>query len=378
MKILLVGEYSRLHNSLKEGLTALGHEVLLISSGDFFKDYPSDIKLKRKFDSGLGKKLKTLLYKLTAVNITSVALKSQFNKHKKSLTGFDVVQLINESSFAATPKYEKEFIDFLHLNNEKLFLLSCGTDYISVSFGLSNKLEYSIFKGYLDNKVSKEDYFSSLKYVTPAYKELHNYVYSKIKGVVATDMDYHLPLHNHPKYLGLIPNPVNIDKIKTSKTLIPSQKINIFLGINRSNYHTKGIIYFEKALDIIQKKYTDKVEVVVVENLPYKEYITKFDKAHILLDQALAYDQGYNALEAMAKGKVVFTGASPQFEAFYNLKNQVAVHTRPDTQEIVDNLELLINKPEKITEISNNAINFIEKEHHYITIAQKYIDIYTS
>ncbi|MDT0556717.1 glycosyltransferase family protein [Patiriisocius hiemis] len=378
MKILLVGEYSRLHNSLKEGLTALGHEVLLISSGDFFKDYPSDIKLKRKFDSGIQKKLKTLLYKFTGVNITSLSLKNQFFKHTERLTGFDIVQLINESSFAATPKYEKEFIDFLHLNNKKLFLLSCGTDYVSVAFGLSNKLEYSIFKGYLDNTVSKETYFSSLKYLAPAYKELHNYVYSKIEGVIATDMDYHLPLENHPKYLGLIPNPVNIDKIKTPKTQEPTHKIKIFLGINRSNYHTKGIVYFEEALEIIQKKYADKVEVVVVENLPYKEYITKFDKAHILLDQALAYDQGYNALEAMAKGKVVFTGASPQFEAFHNLKNQVAIHTRPDTQEIVANLELLIKNPEKITEISKNAINFIEKEHHYITIAQKYIDIYTT
>ena len=39
-----------------------------------------------------------------------------------------------------------------------------------------------------------------------------------------------------------------------------------------------------------------------------------FDTAHILLDQVYAYDQGYNALEAMAKGKVVFTGAEKEWE----------------------------------------------------------------
>ena len=45
MKILLIGEYSRLHNSLKEGLEKNGHNVTLVGSGDGFKNYPVDIKL---------------------------------------------------------------------------------------------------------------------------------------------------------------------------------------------------------------------------------------------------------------------------------------------------------------------------------------------
>lgn len=44
MKILLIGEYSRLHNSLKEGLQHLGHDVTLISTGDGMKQFPSDRK----------------------------------------------------------------------------------------------------------------------------------------------------------------------------------------------------------------------------------------------------------------------------------------------------------------------------------------------
>lgn len=42
MKILLVGEYSRLHNSLKEGLEILHHEVTIIGTGDSFKQFPVD------------------------------------------------------------------------------------------------------------------------------------------------------------------------------------------------------------------------------------------------------------------------------------------------------------------------------------------------
>ena len=45
MKILLVGEYSRLHNSLKEGLTALGHEVTIVGTGDHFKKYDAIVRM---------------------------------------------------------------------------------------------------------------------------------------------------------------------------------------------------------------------------------------------------------------------------------------------------------------------------------------------
>src|SRR5690606_38133805 len=99
MKILLVGEYSRLHNSLKEGLLALGHEVLLVSTGDDFKNFPSDILLKRNYDSGIQKKLKVGLYKFFGIDITSISLKNQFFRNKEKFKDFDVVQLINESAF---------------------------------------------------------------------------------------------------------------------------------------------------------------------------------------------------------------------------------------------------------------------------------------
>ena len=45
MKILLLGEYSRLHNSLKEGLIALGHEVTIVGCGDKFKKFPVDYSI---------------------------------------------------------------------------------------------------------------------------------------------------------------------------------------------------------------------------------------------------------------------------------------------------------------------------------------------
>ena len=60
MKILLLGEYSNVHATLAKGLRALGHEVLVVSNGDFWKNYPRDIDLSRS-SSRLG----ALAYLLT-------------------------------------------------------------------------------------------------------------------------------------------------------------------------------------------------------------------------------------------------------------------------------------------------------------------------
>ncbi|MEM7185186.1 MAG: glycosyltransferase [Bacteroidota bacterium] len=373
MKILLVGEYSRLHNSLKEGLVALGHDVTLIATGDLFKKFPADIQLTREYDHGLARKWKILVFQLTGIDLTSVALRKQFRRKKDVLKGFDVVQLINENAFGVSVKVETEIIKHLKAHNERLFLLSCGTDHVSVSYAFQKKFKYSIFTPYFDGKISKQQFASVLKYLSPKQKAFHQFVYQQIDGVIASDLDYHIPLEGHPAYRGLIPNPVNVDILEPSGQA-PSDKVVIFQGINRNVYLKKGGDYFTEALEILQQKHPEKIEVVVAENLPYQEYITKYDRAHIVLDQVFAYDQGYNALEAMAKGKVVFTGAEKEFEDFYQLDKIVAINALPDAGKIANILEELVLDREKITEIGRNAREFVVTHHHYKKIAQRYVD----
>jgi glycosyltransferase involved in cell wall biosynthesis len=374
MRILLVGEYSRLHNSLKEGLQKQGHEVVLLGTGDGFKNYPSDISIKpplfsKPFFSSIAKAFDKLF------NIQLIDLEYYFKLKKiiPILTGFDVVQLINEQSLKTSPNHEIKLVSQLLKQNKKVFLLSCGIDYLSVKYALDKKLEYSILTPYFEDHSLKKHYRFILKNVTSPYKKLHDFLYNNVKGVIASDIDYHIPLQGNSKYLGLIQNPINTDKI-IFKPIEIKDKIVIFHGINRMNYIKKGNRYFEEALNIIKERHKSKVEIIVAENLPYKDYIQAFDGCHILLDQVYAYDQGYNALEAMAKGKVVFTGAEKEWLDYYNLKeNSVAINALPDTNDIVSKLEWLINKPDEILKISNNARLFIEKEHHYIRISEQYL-----
>ncbi|NQY05634.1 MAG: glycosyltransferase [Flavobacteriaceae bacterium] len=375
MRILLVGEYSRLHNSLKEGLISLGHEVNIIGSGDGFKSFPIDFKVEAPTSKGLKKKFRSLIYKLFKKDIVSLAVKKQFYSFEEELKNYDVVQLINESSFNTTPKVEMEFIEFLKQHNKKLFLLSCGTDYISVAHAYNKKFRYSILTPLFENKVTTKDCDPALKYLSKPYFKLHKTIYEKSNGVIASDLDYHIPLEHHEDYLGLIPNPININNL-AFKPLDINGRIVIFHGINSSNYYKKGSDIFEEALEVIQKKYPEETEIITVKSLPYQEYIKQYDKAHIVLDQVYSYDQGYNALEAMAKGKVVLTGAETEFIDFYGLEQPVAVNVLPEVTDVVEKLETLILNPESLIQIGKNARNFIEKEHHYKQIAKKYLEVW--
>ncbi|MEO5788701.1 MAG: glycosyltransferase [Gelidibacter sp.] len=374
MRILLVGEYSRLHNSLKEGLTALGHEVVLVGNRDGFKDYPVDIYINHSFQNKTLHKLKVGVYKLTGIDLGSIEIAYKVKKKLKTLQNFDVIQLINESSFQIQPKDEIKLIELLKSKTDKLYLLSCSYDHTNVKFMLNNGFKYSAITPYLKDNSLKDFYKFKLHYVNKEFTLLHQYVYGVFTGVIATDMDYHLPLIDDVKYLGLIPNPINTNKIVYQPLTIEG-KIKIFHGINTHSALTKGNIFFTESLEIIEEKYGNQIEIATTSNIPYKDYIKLYDDCHILLDMVYAYDQGYNALEAMAKGKVVFTGAEKEWLDYYGLKEDtVVINALPDVDYLVEKLSWLIEHPEKIMEISKNARAFVEKEHDYKNVAQKYLD----
>jgi glycosyltransferase involved in cell wall biosynthesis len=376
MKIILVGEYNRSHKFLKEGLVKLGHQVLVIGLNDGFKNVDVDIPIKTHYDKGLLKKWKVLIFKLFKIDLHSVSVKKQIIKNKALLSGHDVVQFINETPLLCQPKTEQQIFDLLTSINKKSFLLSAGCDYPSIKYAYDQKFRYSILTPYFEGRLPAQDFSLGLKYIKPEFEALHEHIYKQIAGVISCDLDYTIPLEHHPKHLGLIPHPINTDTIEFSELQI-KDKVVIFHGINRQNYYKKGNDIFEKSLAILSEKHSDNIEIITVESLPYKAYISTFDRAHIVLDQVYSYDQGYNALEAMAKGKVVFTGAEQEWLDHFKVKEDtIAINALPDAQSIAKKLEWLILHPDIIQEISKNARAFVEKEHHYIACAERFLALW--
>ena len=375
MKILLVGEYSRLHNSLKEGLVLLGHEVSIVGCGDKFKQFPVDYSIYAQLSNN--NKIANFLFKgirkIIGLDLGKIEKALRFYLILPKLKTYHHVQLINSNALETYPIFSRFLYKRLFQHIKSRNLLICGDETPIVDYQFSSNLKYSVLSPYFKDNSLKKSFQFPLKYQKKKYRKTFNWLVENCQNLITSDLDYEIPMQKMGFQTVLIPNPINTDKI-VFQPLENTNKIVIFLGINRLSYLKKGIIYFEKALEIIQEKYANKIEIIVTENLPYREYISIYNKAHILLDQVFSYDQGYNALEAMAKGKVVFTGAETEFLNQYQLnEDEVCINAFPDENEIAAKLSYLIEHPEKIKEISKNARNFIEKEHNYKLIAEKYL-----
>jgi glycosyltransferase involved in cell wall biosynthesis len=376
VRILFIGEYSRLHNSLKEALVKLGHEVKIVGNGDGFKDYPVDFNIDALWSKSIVlNPLRQIIYRLFKYDFAKIENGIRFYFLLPELKNYDIVQLISETPIQTQLGFEYALLKRLRTLNRKMFMLSSGTDVVFMKAVIEKKFRYSLLDAYLKNPATIEEYRHVLPHLESDYKKHHEKMLALTEGMIATDIDYAIALEGKPEYLGVIPNPVNTDKIAFTPIEI-SGPIRIFHGINRWNYNKKGNAYFEKALETIQKKYGNKVKISTVENVPYAKYIKLFDAAHIVLDQVNAYDQGYNALEAMAKGKVVFTGAEIEFMKHYGLTSRVAVNALPSADAIAAELSALIDYPNEIIAIGKRAREFVEHAHDYLKVAEKYLEIW--
>ena len=374
MRVLLIGEYSRFHNSLKEGLQELQHDVTLIGRADNFKNYPIDISLEATFfHKKIPNAFRQLFFKISNIDIAFLEIAYRFYKHRKSFRNYDAVQLINEFPFATTPRIERKLLKYIFKHNKNVYLSSCGDDFHYVNYILNADLPYHMLTAYQNDKSTKKWFRYSLQYLSKSHKKLHQYVIKNVKGVIPANFDYEMAYRKHPKVLPLVPFPINVDSLPF-QSLQHDGKVIIFHGVNKVNYLKKGNNLIEKALKVIEEKYPNRVAVKTASNLPYSEYIQTYNEAHIIMDQLYGYDQGYNALEAMAKGKVVFSGAESDFKAYYKLEKTVLINATPNVDDLVEKLSFLIENPEEMIQIGKNARAFVEEFHQYTSVAKQYVE----
>lgn len=379
MQILLVGEYSRLHNSLKEGLESLGHNVTIVGCGDKFKQFPVDYSIYARFSNTKPiLYLHKLLRKLHLLNLEKLEKAIRFYVLLPKFKTYDHVQLINSDALETYPVLSRLLYKKLFQNIKNRSLLVCGDETPIIDYLFQKELKYSILTPYFENHQLEKSFQFPLKYRRDSYRKTFDWLEKNVQHLLTSDLDYEIPMQKLGYPTHFIPNPINTDTLAFEPNPI-TDKIVIFLGINRLSYLKKGIRFFEEALEIIKKQYPEKVDIIVTENIPYQQYITLYQKAHILLDQVYAYDQGYNALEAMAKGKVVFTGAETEFLNHYKIQeDEACINALPNAEAIAFKLSFLIENPQQIEAISNQARLFITKNHQYQLIAKKYLSVWVN
>lgn len=361
MKILLFGEYSGFHNNLKEGLTYLGHKVILAARKDGFKNLPSDFS----FDSHL---------KNRYFNYAHMMWKyiEKLNKMKD----FDVLQIINAGIVSyESVKFNSFILNRLIDNNKKTFLVGAGEDPLIWNYWSNHRdeLRYSWLDGVKFDLEQKS--VKTIPHQDPKFLLWNKKMTEKINGYIPIMFEYSIPYLNYNVPQQIIPIPINVDKIKYRENVV-GKKLKIFHGLNR--YGVKGTFFVEKAFEILRKKYPNDLELTIAGQIPLNKYLEVVSNANIIVDQTRSYSLAMNALQSMAQGRVVLGGNEMEAALALNYKTEnPAINILPDTKQIVAQVEMLLDQKAEIPALGYNSRLFVEKEHHYIKVAQQYVNFWT-
>ena len=375
MKILLLGEYSNVHATLAEGLRKLGHHVTVLSNGDFWKNYPRDIDLVRKPG-----KLGGIMY----------MMKLYTNVHK--LRGYDIVQLINPMFLELKAERIFPIYQYLRKHNKKIILGGFGMDYYWVSVCCKDKpLRYSDFNIGDELRTNADALKERKDWLGTEKGRLNQMIAEDCDGIITGLYEYWACYQpGFPQKTTFIPFPIK-PKLITSGNgnsytnaenhqVIPldiPKKVKLFIGINKSRSEYKGTDIMLKAAQAIAKKYPDKTELRIAENIPFAEYVKMMNGSDAILDQLYSYTPSMNPLEAMARGIICIGGGEPEnYEIIHEDKLRPIINVLPNYESVYQELEHLVLHPELIPLLKQQSIEYISKHHDYIKVAERYEAFY--
>ena len=148
-----------------------------------------------------------------------------------------------------------------------------------------------------------------------------------------------------------------------------------------------------KALERVEQRYPEWVELVRVESVPFHEYVRLMDASDIILDQLYAYTPAMNALQAMSQGLVVVGGAEPEYYELQEreLVDAVAVsaqglriplrpiiNVEPNEESVYEQLCWLVEHRDEVTRLQKESQAFIRQYHDYIKVARQYLDFWSA
>ena len=316
MKILLFGEYSNVHWTLAEGLRTLGHEVTVVSNGDFWKDYPRDIDLTRK-----------------PTRLGGLAYIARLLRIMPSLRGYDIVQIINPMFVELKARWIKPIYNYLRRNNKCMVMCAFGMDYYWVS--------------------------------------------TCCDAIVAGLYEYWRCYEPHfPDKTQFIPFPIKCSKapIRSGRT---DSRIRLFIGINRKRSEYKGTDIMLRAAQDIEKKYNDRVQLIVAESVPFSTYCEMMEGSDAILDQLYSYTPAMNSLQAMSRGIINIGGGEEEnYEIIGETTLRPIIDVRPTYDSVYEALERLVTHPEDIATLRQQSMEYIKKHHDYIKVAKSYEALY--
>lgn len=359
MRILLLGEYSNVHTTLARALTRLGHEVVLASDGDSWKDFPRDVNLQRPGHGGI---------------LGKAFYWNRLRKAFLSFRGFDVVQIINPVFIPLKAERIYDYYMQLRHHNGKVFMGAFGMDYYYALAAMDRKtFRYSDFyvgdqlRQYEDRDTWIADWVEGEK------GKLNRFVAEDCNGIVAGLYEYYAayaPVFSDK--LTFIPFPIDVRDGNIRKK--NHERLRFFIGIQKSRTAYKGTDIMLKALEKTVKLFPDDCEMVRVENVPFAEYCELMDSSDVILDQLYAYTPAMNALEAMARGLVVVGGGEQENYAILGEHElRPIINVQPNERSVFEALCRLVRHRRDIPRLQRESVAYVRRHHDSATVAKRYL-----
>ena len=389
MRILLFGEYSNVHHTLCEALRRAGHEVLLISDGDGWKDYPRDVDLRRTKEGPVGSlmylsKLATLLPKLR---------------------GYDVVQIVNPIFLDVKARWNRWVFDYLKRNNGILSVGCFGDDYYVISRMQDDKyLAYTDFYAAgkaIDHEVNRRRIAAWTK---GPKAELTQYVMQHADCLVPCLYEYWKvydtpEFHSHLRYIPLpidvsppslpsdatrgsapsSPRSVCCDAIATPAPSSPSSLVRLLFASQKLRGQMKGTDQLEPLFDKLAQEFPDIIDLCKIESVPFEQYQRLVAEADVVVDQLYSFTPAMGALESMAQGKVVISGYEPEYRQFIDGPQESGIiNLRPfDDAHNYEVLRTTLTDRNKIARLQSSSQAFVRKYHNADDVARQFVEFWS-
>ncbi|MBO4674017.1 MAG: glycosyltransferase family 1 protein [Bacteroidaceae bacterium] len=377
MRILLLGDYSNVHATLAEGFKALGHECVVASDGDKWKDYPRDIDLRREFG---WRGNMSFLWRLM--------------KALPQMRGFDVVQLINPVFFELKAERLAPFYRYLRRHNGKMVLGAFGMDYYwAYVNSYERPLRYGDFNFGDTIRTDKEAELFRQEWIGTPKERLNRMIAEDCDGIVAGLYEYWVTYKapQPPKGEGLrdvvkglfedkltfIPFPIKMPDTLAVGSYAKTGVVKIFAGISKSRSAYKGTDIMLKAAQAVQEKYPDRLQIQVAEGVPFAQYQEMLNTSDAILDQLYSYTPAMNSLLAMSKGIINIGGGEPEnYDILGETELRPIINVLPTYESCYEEIEKLVLHPERIPLLQQQSVEYVKKHHDYKKVAQQFLDFY--
>ena len=388
MKILLIGEASFLHNTLKKGLVERGHRVTTMSDGNGWHDAPRDIDLRRNGRWG----------KLGGLRVVW-----QLLRHLPQLCGNDVVQIHNYQFVPLMYRWNTLLLRFLKLTNRRVVKGCFGDDPQIFRRQAQGVPAYSdtYWNGQLQNADQHRDRIAEV--IEHGAEASWRKTTHMADALVACLYEYWLD-YNEPPYaakLHYIPLPIECEEMvkclgndtpspshpndsqlsTLNSQLAPSHPLTILIGLQPKRDFMKGAMKIATFVEEVARRHPGKMQIKYVEGVPYDEYMHLLAEADVLVDQLYSYTPSMNSLAAMARGTVVIGGGEEEYYEFIGEDTlRPIINVRPDVpdEENITAIERALFTDGMLERMAQESIQFVHKYHDYRLVAKQYEQLYYS